>query len=312
MQPLLKQYLDGTLASAGSPRTGQVTINNRLKVPVYAGVLSTDGSVYPGIQVPASSGPVTGGDRPGINWYWLIWALDGSLAAVFQGAASPANSLSITIGAADLSSPGDIGPVPVPSVEIPIPNDSPSVLVGTGQGRDSAGTSTYMTRSQFWKRSGDSITLAPNEEITTGYTSMTGIQETSSQTETVAESVDASLSAGWGPVSASLSASLNSSTTSFQQYVSTQTDTRFESRTYRNDPAGTRIIFRWQLYDVVTISSAPNDRVLAQVTTAQHPDVVRIYQEAELATKSRPELSEADRLELNEALAEFHVGGDAQ
>jgi len=311
MQPLLKQYLDGTLASTGSPKTGQVTVTNHLGVPVYAGFLSTDGSVYPGIPVPASSTPVTR-DRPGVNWYWLIWALDGSLAAVFQGATSPANNLSITIGAADLSSPGDIGPVPVPSVEIPIPNDSPSVLVGTGRGTESAGTSTYMTRSQFWKRSGDSITLAPNEEITTGYTSMTGIQETSSDTETVAESVNASLSAGWGPVSASLSASLNSSTTSFQQYVSTQTDTRFESRTYKNDPAGTRMIFRWQLYDVVTISSAANDRVLAQVTTAQHPDVVKIYQEAELATAARPELSEADRRELNELLAEFHVGGDAQ
>jgi outer membrane usher protein FimD/PapC len=68
-----------------------------------------------------------------------------------------------------------------------------------------------MTRAQFWKRSGDSITLAPGEEVTTGYTSMTGIQETSSDTKTVAESVSASLSAGWGPVSASLSASLNSS-----------------------------------------------------------------------------------------------------
>jgi hypothetical protein len=143
--------------------------------------------------------------------------------------------------------------------------------------------------------------------VTTAYTSTTGIQETSSDTKTVAESVSASLSGGWGPVSASLSASLNSSNTSFQQYVSTQTDSRFESRTYEPDPAGTRMIFRWQLYDVVTISSAADNKVLAQVTTAQHPDVVKVYKEDELATKAGLELSEADRRELNELLAELHA-----
>jgi hypothetical protein len=246
--------------------------------------------------------------RPGINWYWLFWALDGSLVAVFQGAAPPANDLSITIGAADLSTPFDIGPVPAPSVEIPIPNDSPSVLVGTGK----VGTSTYLTRSQFWKRSGDSITLAPDQEMTTGYTSSTGIQETSSDTKTVAASVNASVSAGWGPVSASISASLNSSATSFQQYVATQTSTRFESRTYKGDSTSTTMIFRWQLYDVVTVSSAADDKVLAQVTTAQNPEVVKVYKEAELASKARPELSEADRRELNNLLAGFQAGGNAQ
>ncbi len=310
MQPLLRRYLEGTLVSEGLPRIGDVTITNQLSVPLRAGTLAPDGSVYPVSYVHASPTPIIG-SRP-VNWYWLFWALDGSLAAVFQGAAPSANNLSITIGPADLSSPSDIGPVPAPSVEIPIPNDSPSVLVGTGQGKDSAGQSTYITRSQFWKRSGDSITLAPKEEMTTGYTSSTGLQETSSDTKTVAESVSASLEAGWGPVSASLSASLNSSTTSFQQYVSTQTSTRFESRTYTGDTAATTMIFRWQLHDVVTISTAAGNKVLAQVTTAQHPDVVKIYKEAELASKARPELSEADRRELNELLAGFHAGEDAQ
>jgi hypothetical protein len=308
MQPLLKQYLDGTLSSSGSPQLGQVEVKNDLAVPLWAGFLAADGSVYPAIGVPANS--TASGSRP-INWYWLIWALDGSLAAVFPGVAPP-NKLSILIGAAGLSSPGDIGPVPTPTVEIPIPNDSPSILVGAAEGQDSGGGATYLTRSQFWKRSGDSITLAPNEKVTTGYTSMTGIQETSSETETVAKAVNASLSAGWGPVSASLSASLNTSNTSFQQYVSTQTDTRFESRAYEGDPANTRMIFRWQLYDVVTISSAAGDKVLAQVTTAQHPDVVKVYSEQELASKPGPELSEADRRELSELLAGFHAGGDAR
>jgi hypothetical protein len=308
MQPLLKQYLDGTLESSGDPQIAEVSVDNKLNVPVWAGFLAKDGAVYPAIGVPA--GTKVPANRP-INWYWLIWAMDGSLAAVFKPATPPANKLEITIGAADLSSPGDIGPVPLPSVEVPIPNDSPSILVGTARGWDTAGKETYLTRSQFWKRSGDSITLAPGEKMTTGYTSVTGIQETSSETKTVAESVNASLSAGWGPVSASLSASLNTSSTSFQQYVSTQTDTRYETRTYEGDAAATRMIFRWQLYDVVTISSLADDKVLAQVTTAHHPDVVKAYNQAELPSKERPELSEAERRELDDLVASFHPDGDS-
>jgi hypothetical protein len=305
VNPLLKQYLEGTLASEGPMRYGQVTVTNSLGVPVQAGFLAPDGAVYPG-PLAQSNTPVTG-TRP-VNCYWLAWTLDGALAAVYPGTAQAA--LSITIMPADLPSPGDIGPVPVPSVEVPIPNDSPSVLVATGRGRDSEGAVTYVARAQFWKRSGDSITLASKEEVTTSYTTMTGIQETSSRTETVAESVSASAAAGWGPVSASLSASLNTSTTSFQQYVSTRTDVRFESRTY-NPEQGSRMIFRWQLFDVVTIWSAAN-KVLAQVTTAQQPDIVRVYKEADLVSRPRPELSEDDRRGLAELLAGLRAGEGAR
>ena len=307
MNDLLGKYLAGTLASTGPMQTGPVTLTNKLVVPAWAGFLDPDGSVYPVLGAsPGKSATQTGP----VNFYWLVWALGGgALAGAFQGVSG--GSLSITIGSADLPSPGDIGPVPAPSTEIPIPNDSPSVLVGTGKGTDSTGNQTYMMRSQFWKRSGDSITLAPGESVTTGYSSTTGIQETSSQEETVAKSVNASLAAGWGPVSASLSASLNTSGTSFQQYVSTQTDTRYETRAYTPDQAGTRMIFRWQLYDVVTISLAADNKVLAQVTTAHHPDIVKVYKEAELATGARPGLSEADRRELNDFLGELHAGGDA-
>jgi hypothetical protein len=302
VQPRLKQYLSGTLTSTGAVRLDEVTITNRVGIPLMAGILAPDGSVYPAVYV---SGVKQSKQAPA-NWYWLIWARDGSLAAVFAGTATGA--LSIVIGPTDLSEPGDIGPVPVPTSEIVIPNDSPAILVGCGQARDAKGIPTYITRSQFWKRSGDSITLAPNEEVTTSYTSTTGIQETSSQTDTVATSLSASLSAGWGPVSASISAGLNTSSTSFQQYVSTQTDTRYEARTYKPEAGDTRMIFRWQLYDVVTVTKAdPADpKVLAQVTTAQHPDVVKVYKETALPPPPvAAEISEADRHRLNELLAEL-------
>ena len=72
------------------------------------------------------------------------------------------------------------------------------------------------------------------------------------------------------------------------------------------------MIFRWQLYDVVTVYSATDNKVLAQVTTAQNPEVVKIYKEAELASKAKPELSEADRRSLNNLLAGVQARGDAQ
>ena len=141
MQPLLKQYLDGTLESSGGMQIGQVNLDNKLKVPVWAGFLTPDGALYP--AVGALAGKPGSGPGP-ISWYWLVWSLDGSLAAAFKGVSS--GPLDISIGATDLSSPGDIGPVPAPSAEIPIPNDSPSVLVGTAAGKDSEGRPTYLTR----------------------------------------------------------------------------------------------------------------------------------------------------------------------
>jgi hypothetical protein len=66
------------------------------------------------------------------------------------------------------------------------------------------------------------------------------------------------------------------------------------------------MIFRWQLYDVVTVTKAATNEVLAQVTTAQHPDVVKVYREDKLATSLRPaELSDAERQELNKLLADL-------
>jgi len=102
MQPLLKQYLDGTLQSSGDPKAGDVTVENRLLVPVWAGFLTPDGSVYPAIGVPAGK---TVTKTVLVNWYWLVWALDGSLAAAFKGLAPPGDRLTIKIGATDLSPP---------------------------------------------------------------------------------------------------------------------------------------------------------------------------------------------------------------
>jgi hypothetical protein len=304
MQRLLNEYLSGKLASTGTPHLGKVTITNHLGIAIQAGLLLPDGAVYPRLQVNPGEAKV--GLQQPINWYYVLWGLDGSLAAVFGGV-QPPQDLSIRIGPAELSSPGDIGPVPTPSTDILIPNDSPSILVACAKGKTASNEDTYMTRSQFWKRSGDSMSLAPTETVTTSYTSTTGIQETSSDTKTVATSLNASASAGWGPVSASISAALNTSHTSFQQYVSTQTDSQFESRTYNPHPTDTRMILRWQLYDAVTIFSAKDKKVLAQVTTAQHPDVVKVYKEAELkpSTRAGKELTDSERRELSDLLAEL-------
>src|SRR3954447_12713530 len=165
MQPLLKQYLTGGLASSGTLQKGQVTLTNGLNVPVWAGFLAPDGTVYPLVQASTLTPVNTSGP---INWYWVVWGLDGGLLGVFAPVTS--SPLTITVGAADLSDPGDIGPVPTPSSDVLIPDDSQSVLVGCGQAKNDTGT-TYIMRSQFWKRSGDSITLEATETVTTNYTS---------------------------------------------------------------------------------------------------------------------------------------------
>jgi hypothetical protein len=133
------------------------------------------------------------------------------------------------------------------------------------------------------------------------------LQETSSTTKTLSESLNVSASAGWGPVSASISASLNSTSSTFQQYVATQTDTRFESREYTAPKTGESLIIRWELYDVVTILN-PQFKVLGQVTTVQHPDIVRVYADPLLKRPPTPQLPPESRHAINELVAELRDG----
>lgn len=299
MEQLLEKFVTGQLVSLGRADMGSVTVANRLSTPIRMGVIGTDGELYPNLTtvVPSYSPSYTVGPIP-TNWYLAASGPDGSLAAVYP----PSSSGAIDVVPTDLSVPGDIGPVPTPTTSILVPNDSPSILVAVG-GRLPSGN--HISRSQFWKRAADSLSLAPGEKVTTSYTATSGMQSTSSDTETVATSLSTSASAGWGPISASISASLNTSSTKFQQYVTTETDTRYESRTYVGDKTNVTLIIRWQLMDVVTVLSGSDWSALSQITTAQHPDIVQVYTSPPNPPALLPgrTVAEEDRDEVRRALA---------
>jgi hypothetical protein len=105
---------------------------------------------------------------------------------------------------------------------------------------------------------------------------MSGMTQTSSDSETVAKSLSMSASASWGPVSTSISASLSSSTTVTHQFEATEQQTRYETHEYTGPSTGSTTIIRWQLYDTVTLYDT-SLALLSQVTTAQQPEVVRSY-----------------------------------
>jgi hypothetical protein len=151
----------------------------------------------------------------------------------------------------DLASPYDIGPVPQPNQRILIPPDSTRVVTGLGL----HSTDALIVREQYWSRLGESYMLAPLEKKTVSYTTSSGMQQTSSEQDTINKSLSVGVSAGWGPVSASVNASLNQSSTTFHQVTVTEERSTFLSDTVENQRDKPVMYLRWQLTDVVTIYS---------------------------------------------------------
>jgi hypothetical protein len=136
--------------------------------------------------------------------------------------------------------------LPLPSGSIALPPDTPPVLVGAGVTVDGA----LITREQFWTRSAESYSLAPNEVRTTSITQTTGVTSSSSSLESVSETLSTSASIGWGPVSASISATLNASSTVQHQLTLTDqtTTSSVVQLTSGDDPV---LVIYWQLVDRV-------------------------------------------------------------
>lgn len=152
----------------------------------------------------------------------------------------------------DLATPYDIGPVPTPTKQVPIPVDSTRVVTGIGLHQREA----LIIREQFWARLDESYMLAPLEKKVVSYTTTSGMQETSTEQETINKSLSVGVSAGWGPVSASVNASLNQTSTTSHQLTITEERTTFLSDTVENQRDKPVMYLRWQLTDVLTIYSA--------------------------------------------------------
>ncbi len=169
----------------------------------------------------------------------------------------------------DLVKPYDIGPVPTPTRDIPIPPDSPRVVTGVGlHPKD-----TLIVREQYWARLAESYMLAPLEKKTVSYTTSSGLQETSSEQTTVDQSLSVGVSGGWGPISASINASLNVSSTTSHQVTVTEERSTFLSDNLENQRDKPVMYLRWQLTDVISLygQAVPQG---ASVVLGQNPVLI--------------------------------------
>ncbi|WP_445516350.1 hypothetical protein [Streptomyces sp. NEAU-174] len=231
------------------------------------------GTAHPGYQ----GGQSTTLEQPYLNAYWLfVNAWSGAFAAVFQTPTDGSSDIYITDW--DLLEPNDIGTIPTPDTDagILIPTDSPRIVVGSGLlGPTGYGTPNVVIREQFWQRLPDSYSIAPGETKHSSYTVTSGRQQTTSELSTLEASVNASASAGWGPVSASVSASLSTSSTNFQQVTVTEQTTSYVSEKYSLDQGAEspEMMLYWQLADVVTIYDWEGTP-LGSIITGTQPTVI--------------------------------------
>lgn len=274
-----QKALNGTLRSVARGDEGTLVITN--DTPVHLDLFWIDDlgdhagynertkqweGGYPGTRLDPGGGQMMVTTWPG--QYWLArGSLSGAFVAVIE-MTDRARQLA-TLSGAHLLNPNDIGDVPMPSGAMVIPPDGPRILVGAGK----LPNLNTVTREQFWQRQPESYSLAPGQTKTVNYTASSGMQDSSSTSDTVAKSVGASLSAGWGPVSASVSASLSSSSTTSQQVTTTTQTTSFVSNEYKNLTDAPEMMLLWQLVDVVTVFD-PKGTPLSSIVSGTQPVVI--------------------------------------
>jgi hypothetical protein len=254
--------LQGLLCSTEDGERKNLAIKNALPIPLRVLWLSTDGQHWgynpetakfqdglPGYELGVGR-EVTVADVPAGYFFLLADGASGAFAAVVGGT----DGSLVDITSADLLDPGDVGPIPQPRGDRLVPGHAPRVLVGCGRltsGR-SAGKST--AREQYWALSGDSYSLAPKEKRTISFTQVAGMESTTSQQTTLADSLGLDAQAGWGPISVSLSASLSTASSTFQQVTLTNQTTNFVSHEVTNDSETDPVlVLVWQVVDVVTV-----------------------------------------------------------
>jgi len=259
MDPYTQAALNGTLVSPawGGDGAFHLKLDNKLPVPLYLYGVTTTGTQLVNMDLTTGTTPLL--FPPGQSTEFIIYndaffivrtAFSGAFVTLLYNEQNFTTG-TVTIDASMLLPPNQIGSFPDANTDMPIPPDSPRVLVGVGTTpTDPAGV---ILREQFWQRMGDSYTLAPGTKRVVSTTLVAGMQNTSSQQDSVSKSIGLSGSFGWGPVSASLSANLSSSSSSFQQISISSESTQYESLELYNKTKHTQMFLRWQLTDVITV-----------------------------------------------------------
>ena len=180
----------------------------------------------------------------------------------------------------DLVAPNDIGPPPVPTDDVLIPQDGPRIVVGlAARTPDQAGTWDNLIHEQYWKRSASSYSLAPGASRVITVSHASGRVDTSSSVENVSESLGTSVSAGWGPISASISANLSKSETTSRSVTLTENSENTSQESFDNETGADETILYWLLMDVYTWISNTGITTAqrAVVEMAQTPPLTRRY-----------------------------------
>lgn len=257
--------LTGLLRSPSGGESMDLVVGNNMPIPLDPYWVDFDGRLkkYGRVAVAGTFRNLTG-----VRQAWLFRsALTGSFVTVVT--AEPQNHA--VVDWQSLCALGEVGALPQPTASRPLPPDSPKALVAVGV----LPNGNLVEHAQFWKRGADSYMLAAGERKTVSTTVSDGVQDTSTTQESLAATVSASVSGGWGAVSASLSASLSHQSSSLHSHTITQQTTRFESVELVNESNADRLFLRWQLIDVVTVhDKEPPHSVLATVVTGQSPVLV--------------------------------------
>jgi hypothetical protein len=260
-----QKLLDGRLASKKGGTASTVQFANSLAMPISLYHLTTKGEQKPVKDVNKQDVVLfPGATSAQVNtlsntWYFFRSTVSGAFVTLLQGEDSTNPPLlpsgtPINITQSYLQPPNDIGKIPAPLAERPVPGNSPNVVIGAGL----LPNGNIVVREQYWALAPDSYMLEVGADRTVSTTNVTGMQRTSSTTEEFAASISASASASFWGVSASLSASLSYSSSSFQQVQVTEQTTQYEEYKLKGDTTHPpRMYLRWQLTDAVTVYSLP-------------------------------------------------------
>jgi hypothetical protein len=133
----------------------------------------------------------------------------------------------------------------------------------------------YLVRYQYWRGTDDSYSLPPGDRRTLTVTTTTGLENTTTEQTVVSQSMAASASAGWGPISSNVSYALSESSNTTHTYTITEQTTRYESIELFNFTQDTVMYLAWQMMDVIDVYGLSNGVYVpgASIVSARAPKI---------------------------------------
>jgi hypothetical protein len=181
-----------------------------------------------------------------------------------------------------LIQPNHIGDPPKPGNGMIIPTDGPKICVGLAKKVvNTSSTPLIIVREQYWKLTSESHVLDAGEVRSVSFRTSYGVQDSSSEQQTVAASLSLSASAGWGMISASISGSFNTSSTTTHSLTITSNTEKYETFQKENKSNSAMVYFLWQMMDEISVYSVTSaDYVylpMASIVLAQQPCILKSY-----------------------------------